>query len=119
MHSAVKGCFKDRNPKFKETIDKLIALGADLTVKNGHEETAEQYALVKLLDSYKYGFKDYDTLAENFDSCEECVKKRKKYKRENALPLDDFWSPFVTVFSECNECFQNVKDKLQCYHSTW
>ena len=99
----------------------LIALGADSTVKNGIGETAKQYALKKLLRSYEYDFKDYDILKENFDSCEECVTKRKEYMIKNKLPLEahGYWSVFETIFIKCNECFQNFKDELQCYHSTW
>ena len=116
MHSAVKGCFKDRNPKFKETIDMLIALGADSTVKNSIEKTAKQYAMDKLLtvlrevisNDYDY----YDFLLGKFESCEECVMKKEKSGEK-------YWSGFITDFSECNECFQNFKDELQCYHSTW
>ena len=120
LHSAVKGCFKYRNPKFKETIDKLIALGANSTIKNKLNQTAKQYALDKLLIAFKnYNSKDYVVLQESFEICEECVKKKEEFEKENKIPLDGYWSKFKTIFSECNECFQNFKDELRCYHSTW
>ena len=120
LHSAVKGCFKDRNPKFKETIDMLIELGADST--NAIGETAKQYAMDKLLHAFSVdyeNFKDYDILVENFESCDGCEEKKKVYKRKLNLPLDGYWSNFKTIFIECNECFQNFKNELRCYHSTW
>ena len=121
MHTAVKGCFKDHNPKFKETIDMLIALGADSTVKNGREETAEQFAMAKLLTAFiDFDSKDYVVLADNFESCEECVTKKEEFMNEKNVPLKHrYWSKFKTIFSECNECFQTFKDELRCYHSTW
>ena len=63
-------------------------------------------------------FKDYDIIKDNFDSCDECEEKRDEYMREHPK-LSTYWSNFETVFIECDECFKNVKDKLQCYHSTF
>ena len=120
MHSAIKGCFKDHNPKFKETIDKLIALGANSTVKNSHERTAKQFAMIKLLTAFRnYVSKDYEVLKENFELCDECVMKKEEFEKEKEIPLNGFWSKFKTIFSKCNECFQNFNDELRCYHSTW
>jgi hypothetical protein len=123
LHSAVKGCFKDRNPKFKETIDKLIELDADSTIKeHALNITAQQFAMEKLKDAFgKYDSEDYDDLRDKFESCDECVKKKEEFAKENENGYTNFkyWTNFRTIFSECNECFQNFKDELRCYHSTW
>ena len=100
----------------------LIELGADSTIKGGNGATAKQYAMDKLLHAFSEdyeNFKDYDILVENFESCDGCEEKKKLYKRRLNLPLDGYWSNFKTIFIECNECFQNFKNELRCYHSTW
>ena len=55
---AVKGCMKrsktdptfSRNPNFKETINILIALGADSTIEDSNQKTAKQMAQLKLIE---------------------------------------------------------------------
>ena len=66
----------------------LIALGADPTIKNGLEDTAEQYAMAKLSTSFRRdpeNFKDYDFITEKFEICPECVKKKVKFEKENKI----------------------------------
>ena len=81
LHTAIRGCFKEGNPKFKETIDKLIALGADTTVKETTQFwTAKQYAMNKLMQAFKdHESKDYEDVVEKFKSCDECVMKKEKF----------------------------------------
>jgi hypothetical protein len=100
LHYAVRGCSGRRNPNFKETANMLRALGADPTVKNDYQRTAKQDAQSRLFRAIKDpNSPDYDYFSEKFESCEECLAK----KKEEGLT---YWDEMEEeIFNEClNEC---------------
>ena len=121
LHSAVEGCFrKKHNPRFKETIDMLLKLGADLNIKDDRTsteyrqgKTAKQFAQTKLLKAIQDfnddipEYFDYEYFEDKFNNCRACVEK----KEEEGLK---YWSQiaeenFLECFNECSDtpCYYN------------
>ena len=61
-----------RNPNFKETIDMLIALGADSNVEDSNKQTAKQMAQLKLIEALK----DFESSTYDYEYFEEEFKRR-------------------------------------------
>ena len=104
LYLAVYGCFKRRNPDFKETIDMLIELEADpkMTFEfEGKQATAQQVAVLRMLKVVNFGpFQSgyhYDYFDEKIGSCAECTEMKGDYWEE----LDE--EMFTECFNKCSD----------------